>query len=203
MGIVPLLTREGEVTIAKRIERGQMKTQKSISRSPIAVERLLKIGEDLAVGKASIRETVAFSEQAEISLEEDKAEEYLRWTLEGIGNIRQNYEAALKTWIALRKEQAASAATGKRSRKLIRLTRQTARARLEIAQEIKNLNLTEHSMQVLIASIRKVVEEIRKSERLIKKSEERLSKKPGAAEKRDLNAKIAEAKEALAFRPSR
>jgi RNA polymerase primary sigma factor len=198
MGIVPLLTREGEVTIAKRIERGQMKTQKSISRSPIAVERLLKIGEDLAVGKASIRETVAFSEQAEISLEEDKAEEYLRWTLEGIGNIRQNYEAALKTWIALRKEQAASAATGKRSRKLIRLTRQTARARLEIAQEIKNLNLTEHSMQVLIASIRKVVEEIRKSERLIKKSEERLSKKPGAAEKRDLNAKIAEAKEALA-----
>src|SRR3954466_13747714 len=75
MGVVPLLTREGEVSIAKRIERGQMKTQKSISRSPIAVERLLKIGDDLLVGKASIRETVAFSEQAEISLEEDKAEE--------------------------------------------------------------------------------------------------------------------------------
>src|SRR5688500_13648013 len=101
MGIVPLLTREGEVTIAKRIERGQIKTQKAISRSPIAVERLIKIGEDLARGRASIRETVAFSEQAEISLEEDKAEEYLRWTLEGIGNIRQNYEAARKVCIAL------------------------------------------------------------------------------------------------------
>jgi len=81
MGIVPLLTREGEVTIAQRIERGQIKTHKAISRSPIAVERLLKIGEDLAKGKGSIRETVSFSEQAEISLEEDKAEEYLRWTL--------------------------------------------------------------------------------------------------------------------------
>lgn len=78
MGIVPLLNREGEVTIAKRIERGQIKTHKSISRSPIAVERLLKIGDDLAAGKASIRETVVFSEQAEISMEEDKAEEYLR-----------------------------------------------------------------------------------------------------------------------------
>src|SRR5215218_1782332 len=197
MGIVPLLTREGEVTIAKRIERGQMKTQKSISRSPIAVERLLKIGEDLLTGKASIRETVAFSEQAEISLEEDKAEEYLRWTLEGIGNIRQNYEIALKTWNSLKKEQANCATTGKRSKKLLRLTRQVARQRLEIAQEIKNLNLTEHSMQVLIGAIRKAVEEIRKHERLIKKSEERLSKKPGAAEKRDLQAKIAEAKEAL------
>ena len=90
MGIVPLLTREGEVTIAKRIERGQIKTQKAISRSPIAVERLIKIGDDLRAGKMSIRETVAFSEQADISLEEDKAEEYLRWTLEGIGNIRQS-----------------------------------------------------------------------------------------------------------------
>ncbi len=196
MGIVPLLTREGEVTIAQRIERGQIKTQKAISRSPIAVERLLKIGEDLSKGKASIRETVTFSEQAEISVEEDKAEEYLRWTLEGIGNIKQNYEAALKTWNSLIKEQAKN--TAKKSKKLLSLKRQTARARLEIAQEIKNLNLTEHSTQVLIAAIRKVVEEIRKHERVIRKAEERLEKKPPAAEKRELNAKITEAKEAIA-----
>src|SRR5688572_36604 len=189
MGIVPLLTREGEVTIAKRIERGQIKTQKAISRSPIAVERLIKIGEDLERGKASIRETVAFAEQAEISLEEDKAEEYLRWTLEGIGNIRQNYEAALKVWIALLKEQKVAKPTvsGRKPKKLLRLTRQTARMRLEIAQEIKNLNLTEHSMQVMIAAIRKVVEEVQKAERNIKKAKERLAKKPGAAEKRELN----------------
>jgi len=74
MGIVPLLTREGEVTIAQRIERGQIKTQKAISRSPIAVERLIQLSDDLQAGKYTIRETVAFSEQAEISLEEDKAE---------------------------------------------------------------------------------------------------------------------------------
>jgi len=195
MGIVPLLTREGEVTIAKRIERGQIKTQKAISRSPIAVERLIKIGEDLGKGKASIRETVTFSEQAEISLEEDKAEEYLRWTLEGIENIRKNYQVALKSWVALRKEQAAS--KGKKSKKLMRLKRQTARLRLEIAQEIKNLNLTEHSMQLLISAIRKVVEEIRKNERNNRKAEERLEKKPPAAEKKQLNAKIAEGKAAL------
>ena len=55
MGIVPLLNREGEVAIAKRIERGQIHTHKAIARSPIAIERLLKIGDDLAAGKASIR----------------------------------------------------------------------------------------------------------------------------------------------------
>src|SRR5690606_10242835 len=66
MGVVPLLTREGEVTIAQRIERGQIKTHKAIFRSPVAIERLMQIGEDLAEGNASIRETVIFSEQADI-----------------------------------------------------------------------------------------------------------------------------------------
>ncbi|HEX2641009.1 MAG TPA: sigma-70 factor domain-containing protein, partial [Pyrinomonadaceae bacterium] len=197
MGIVPLLTREGEVTIAKRIERGQIKTQKAISRSPIAVERLIKIGDDLRAGKMSIRETVAFSEQADISLEEDKAEEYLRWTLEGIGNIRQSYEGALKVWKSLQKEQLNS--KGKKSKKLLRLRRQTARLRLEIAQEIKNLNLTEHATQILIASIRKVVEDIRKAERAIKTTESKLDKKPELAEKRKLYARIRELKADLAL----
>ncbi len=200
MGIVPLLTREGEVAIAKRIERGQIKTRKSISRSPIAIERLLKISEDLAAGKASIRETVAFSEQAEISLEEDKAEEYLRWTLEGIDNISRLYAQALKSWNALIKEQAVAKPTlkGKKPKKLLRLTRQTARLRLEVAQEIKALNLTEHSMQLMIAAIRKVVDEIQKAERSMKRAKDKLAKKPPAPEKRELNAKVNEAKKVLA-----
>ena len=196
MGIVPLLTREGEVTIAKRIERGQIKTRKAISRSPIAVERLIKLGDDLQKGRASIRETVAFSEQAEISLEEDKAEEYLRWTLEGINNIRGTYEAALKSLAAYRKEQVL-AKDKKKPRKLLRLKRQTARLRLEIAQEIRNLNLTEHSMQVLIASIRKVVEDIRKVEKTIKPLQNKLDKKPAQPQKRELQAKLREAKAVL------
>jgi len=67
MGVVPLLTREGEVAIAKRIERGQLKTQKAIARSPIAVREVLKIGEDLENGRINIRDTVTFSEQAELT----------------------------------------------------------------------------------------------------------------------------------------
>jgi RNA polymerase primary sigma factor len=57
MGVVPLLTREGEVAIAKRIERGQLKTQKAIARSPIAVARVAEIGEELEAGKVNIRDT--------------------------------------------------------------------------------------------------------------------------------------------------
>ncbi|MGH9948352.1 MAG: RNA polymerase sigma factor RpoD [Pyrinomonadaceae bacterium] len=196
MGVVPLLTREGEVTIAKRIERGQMKTFKAISRSPIAIERLIKLGEELETGTVTIRETVAFSEQAEISLEEDKAEEYMRWTLEGIGNIQQSYQSALKLLAALKKEQIAAKAKT-RSKKLLRLRRQMARTRLEIAQEIKNLNLTERSNQRLIASIRKVDAEIAKADRAAKRLQDKIAKKPTAVQKRDITAKLKETKAIL------
>ncbi len=192
MGIVPLLTREGEVTIAQRIERGQIKTQKSISRSPIAVERLIKLGEDLVKGKASIRETVMFSEQAELTGEEDKVDEYLRWTLEGIENINSNFAKAMKFWNDLREEQEKT--KGKPSKKLLTLKRRTARARLEISQEIKNLNLTEYAKQVLIGAIRKVDAEIKKADREIRKTEERLEGKVSPDEKKELTAKIAEAR---------
>src|SRR6202171_1760449 len=105
MGVVPLLTREGEVAIAKRIERGQLKTQKSIARSPIAVKELLRIGEELEAGTANIREIVTFSEQAQLTGDEDKAEEYRAWTIEGIQNIRRLYKQGLKECDKLRAEQ--------------------------------------------------------------------------------------------------
>ncbi len=196
MGVVPLLTRAGEVTIAQRIERGQIKTRKAISRSPISVEKLLQIGDDLENGKGYIRETVTFSEQAELTGEEDKAEEYLRWTLEGIGNIRNNFNKALKSLLTLRDEQ--KKAKGKPSKKLMALKRQTARYRLEVAQEIKNLNLTERAMQKLIGAIRKVSDDIRKSERDITKAEDKLESKRTSPElKKELSRTIAENKKKI------
>jgi len=195
MGIVPLLTRAGEVAIAQRIERGQIKTRKAISRSPIAVERLLQMGDDLESGKGYIRETVNFSEQAELTGEEDKVDEYLRWTLEGIENVRANYKKALKILGTLREEQKKSKA--KANKKLIALKRQMARIRLEIAQEIKNLNLTESARQRLIGAIRKVVEEVRKSEREIGKAEEKLEGKVTPEQKKELNRKVSDARKKL------
>src|SRR5438128_850077 len=129
MGVVPLLTREGEVAIAKRIERGQIKTQKAISRSPIAVKELLKIGDELEAGTTNIRDIVNFAEQAEMAEIEDKADEYLRWTIEGIQEIRKLYKAGLKEWDKLRAEQKVT--RGRKSKKLLRLKRKVARIRLE------------------------------------------------------------------------
>jgi RNA polymerase primary sigma factor len=175
MGVVPLLTREGEVAIAKRIERGQLKTQKSIARSPLAVKELLRVGEQLEAGQLNIREIVLFSEQAELAEDADKAEEYRNWTIEGIQNIRKLYKNGLKEWEKLRAEQKAT--RGKKSKKLMRLRRKVARLRLEIAQEIGRLSMTERARQRLINSIRAVQKEVRDAEREIASFTEKLSKK--------------------------
>ena len=58
MGTVPLLKREQEVSIAKRIEAGLKRAQRAISRSPIAVAELLRIGEELAAGRIGIRDVL-------------------------------------------------------------------------------------------------------------------------------------------------
>ena len=175
MGVVPLLTREGEVAIAKRIERGQIKTQKAIARSPIAVGALLKIGEELQGGNLNIREVVTFSEQAELAGEEDKAEEYREWTIEGIENINKLFKNALKEWAKLRTETKIT--RGKKTKKLLRLRRKVARLRIEIADEIGRLNMTERTRQRLISAIRAVQKEVRSAERELSTYTERLTKK--------------------------
>ncbi|QQS32834.1 MAG: RNA polymerase sigma factor RpoD [Acidobacteriota bacterium] len=197
MGVVPLLNREGEVSIAKRIERGQVKTHKAIGRSPIAIERLLEFPDDLAQGKMSIRETVVFAEQAEISLEEDKAEEYLRWTIEGIENIRQDFAALNKAWNALIAEQAKLGAK-KGGKRLLTLRRKVGRLRVNIQNEIKGLNLTDNSRQKLILAIKKINDEIVAAEKAIARAKTKLDKKPAANVKKELNAKVRENKAILA-----
>ncbi len=196
MGVVPLLTREGEVSIAKRIERGQVKTQKAISRSPIAVNELIRIGENLEAGALNIRDIVTFSDQAELTGQEDKADEYLQWTTEGIQNIRKHFKKGLKDWELLRAEQKLM--RGKKSKKMLRLRRKVARTRLEIAQEIGQLNMTERCRQRLIDSIRKVHKEIRQSEREVNSYSEKLSKKRiKPEEERDFKRHISNAKRRL------
>src|SRR5215210_1903886 len=175
MGTVPLLTREQEVAIAKRIEGGEIKTHKTLSRSPIAIHELIKIGEELEKGSLNVRDVVNFSDQAEISELEERSDEFLRLTLEGINNVGKHYLVALKELERLRAEQQVS--RGKRNKKTLRLRRKVARARLDIAQEIRHLKLKESARQRLIDAIAAVHKRIRVHEREIDKWTERLGKK--------------------------
>src|SRR5882724_5745714 len=162
MGTVPLLKREQEVAIAKRIEWGQKRAQKAISRSPIAVVALLQIGSELEAGNLNIRDVVTFGDQMETEEHEDRSEEYLQWTIEGIQNIRKLYKRGLKELGLMREEQKVASGRGakKTSKKLVRVRRKLSRTRLEIVQEMGGLHLKEATRQRLIGSIGVVHREV-------------------------------------------
>jgi RNA polymerase primary sigma factor len=196
MGRVPLLTKDQEVAIAKRIEWGLNRAQKGITRSPVAIAELLEIGNRLNAGTLAIRDIVTFSDQMESEELEDKAPEYLQWTLEGIQNIRKLYRKALKELVNLRDEQKITRA--KKSKKLLRLKRKLAVTRLEIAEEIRGLRLKEEVRQRLINTIEAVHREVRLHERQIADSSERLQAKRVKAQEADqLKRNITAAKRRL------
>src|ERR1700751_1896638 len=91
MGASPLLTREGEVDLAKRIERGKLSTLKALSRSPIVMREVLGMGEDLKRGRRSIKEIVVFDEE-EIS--EEILQDRVKETTRRIDQMRNNYKTA-------------------------------------------------------------------------------------------------------------
>ena len=198
MGRVPLLNKEQEVAIAKRIEWGLQRAQKGITRSPIAIAELLKIREELEAGALPIREVVSFSDQMDAEEQEldDKAPEYLAWTLEGIDNIRKLYRRALKEVTQFQDEQKHT--RGKASKKLLRLRRKLAGTRLEIAGEIRGLRLKEEIRQRLINAIETVHKEVRVYEREIQRCSERASApRVKASEADQLKKQIAAAKRRL------
>ena len=86
MGTVPLLTREGEVAIAKRIERGKLSVIKSISRTPMVTKKVLQLGDDLKNEQRTIRELVTFSDE---ELTDDKIEDRKREVLKQIEAVKK------------------------------------------------------------------------------------------------------------------
>jgi RNA polymerase primary sigma factor len=196
MSLVSLLTREQEVSIAKRIELGQKRARKAITRSPIAAAELLKIGDELDADKTDIRDIVTFSDQMEVEEQEDKAEEYLQWTIDGIQNVRKLYRRGLKEFEQLRAEQKLT--RGKGSKKLRRLKRKLARTRLEVAQEIGGLGLKETARQRLVQAINAVHKETGALERQIKNYAEKLEgKRVKAKDKKEYTQRVAAARRRL------
>src|SRR2546422_7767840 len=89
MGTVPLLTRDGEVEIAKRIERGQMTVLKSLSRSAVIVREIIALGDQLQSDPSIIKDILQFSDE---ELTDEKIEEKHKETLEIIEQINKTYK---------------------------------------------------------------------------------------------------------------
>jgi RNA polymerase primary sigma factor len=167
MGTVPLLTREGEVEIAKRIERGQLRVLKALSRSPIVISELLAMGEDLKKGVRSIKEVVTFDE-------EEITDEILQNRLkEFTGRIDELAKAYKKAGLLMEKFAAVNQKKQPKHYRRHRLN--LARAIVNVSLCVRNLGFTNTERKRLIDRVNKTVDTMRsldrQSQNLEKKAE--------------------------------
>ena len=152
MGTVPLLTRETEVVIAKRMERGQVLVLKTISRSPVVQKELIAIGGQVRSGARPIRTLIHFADE---ELTERRIEEKTRRTLGVIDKIHRLREVELKN--ALQIKQISK--TNRRGH-WGRLNR-VARIRVEMSQLVRSLDLRDQEKKRLIAMLRQTAKQVR------------------------------------------
>ena len=125
MGVVPLLTREGEVDIAKRIERGQLRVLKALSRSPIVIRQILAIGEDLKRGVRLIKEIVVFDEE---EITEKVLQNGVKDITCRIDDLQKHYKRAghlagrLSTILAVKKAREYSRCRCRLGREIVRIS---------------------------------------------------------------------------------
>ena len=189
MGTVPLLTREGEVAIAKRIERGQLLVLKTITRSPIVIKELMAIAEDLRNGTRSIKEIVVFDDE---ELTEEKIENKTRQTLKILDKIASLYDVALKQAAKLERIPKAKKRSHVHARYAI------SRTRIEMSRLARSIEFNPFERKRLIDKMRHTVERLQSLEREAGKLERRadVSKGDTAAEaRRELRTRRTELKE--------
>jgi RNA polymerase primary sigma factor len=188
MAIVPLLTREGEVTIAKRIERGQLRKQKAISRSPVAIEEVCRIGEALKRGDLHVRDVITINDQEGIV--EERIEEVGLQTVEAIAEVKRLYGRAVKLYDRV-------VAEPRRSPKLPQMRRRLARLRIETSHQMRTLDFTPMVVDRLVNLIRVSVEEVRDSKKDVDRSRRALERKKWNEDERELKKNLRAAEKRL------
>jgi len=163
MGTVPLLTREGEVEIAKRIERGQMRVMKAISRSPIVIREIAGLGEDLRRGVRNIKEVVTFDEE---ELTEDVLQARVRQTVGRIDILNKHQKKALGF------EEKIAAPHGKDAKAKARDLRKNrwlfGRECVLVSRIVRELKYTNGEKKRLLDKVNKTVDAMRTLERQIR-----------------------------------
>jgi RNA polymerase primary sigma factor len=190
MGTVPLLTREGEVEIAKRIERGQLKVLKALSRSPIVVREILALGEDLKKGVRSVKEIVTFDEE---EITEEVLMNRLKDMTGKIDEIGKHYKKGAQLTEKLQGFPVAK----KKSKEYRRCRWSLGRELVKLSRDVRKLGFTNPERKRLTDRLMKMVEQMRGLERQIDNVERKADASRSDEQKKELRKQVRTLKQDL------
>src|SRR3954454_10759593 len=156
MGTVPLLTREGEVEIARRIERGKLAVIKSISRTPLISKKVIHLGDQLHTGDRTIRELVIFNDE---EITDERIVERSKQVQKQIDLVRK--ARAVYEKLDEKLQETPKGKDGREKRKYRKCKIQTMRALVEVSQYIRKIEFTEAVKRRLIEEMKDAVESVR------------------------------------------
>ena len=158
MGTVPLLTREGEVEIAKRIERGQLRVLKALSRSTIIIREIVATGDDLKRGVRSPKEVVTFDEE---EITDEILEKRQKELNARIDEIAKAYKKASTLAVKL----ADVPKDKKKAREYRKAKWAWGRAHIALSRLVRKINFTNGERKRLIDRLNKTVDSMRSLDR--------------------------------------
>ena len=171
MSSVPLLTREDEIRIAKRIERGNKRIYKALSRSFITIEEIKELFEQLQTGEINPQDIVdiATDPEAEEALEEQREEIRL--------HVLAEFEQIMKSHDKLLKLGTKIEAEPKSSKKLKRMRRQFAHQLIEMSKRVRSFTFSMEMRRRFMEAIEYWVKHIRDTEMELQRIERALENK--------------------------
>jgi RNA polymerase primary sigma factor len=163
MGSVPLLNREGEIEIARRIERGQTQTRRILARCPLIVSALIKLGEDVRNGVSDIRDILQFNDPVPTDeTYQDGVSELLTACAE-LARLRKKFLQLKQRMVAVPRHTKP-----KQNR---RLRWEMARIAVQISRNACAIPLQNQAVGDLIFKLRAAVDEVRPIEQRIARNQ--------------------------------
>jgi len=192
MGTVPLLTRDGEVEIAKRIERGQLTVLKVLSRAPVIVREIISLGEQLKRDPSIIKDILQFSDE---ELTDEKIEEKHEETLDLIEQIGKTYKKVQQ--LRAKVDETPKSKKPQYRRALWSL----GRTRVQLSRLVRSLEFSNSEKLRLVGLMKETVERVRPLEQELNKLERKADhtkkeyRKAIQKDIRTVKAKIADVEE--------
>jgi RNA polymerase primary sigma factor len=174
MGTVPLLSREGETEIARRIERGQNTVMKALSRSPLVIQEILDLAQEVQRGAIPARDVVLLADPLMI---DEGAEESGREFIAMAGDAARYFRRFQQL-----RQKLNAIPRGLKPKQHARLLWETRRARVRVSRCIRTVRFQGSILRRFAAHIRAAVEELAPVEREMARVQRRIEISPPRAE---------------------
>jgi RNA polymerase primary sigma factor len=172
MGTVPLLTRDGEVEIARRIERGQSTVLKSIFRAPLVIQEIIGMGEEVLQDSLSARDVIQIADpMLTDEMVEEKRQEFARHT----EDVARHYKKILQC-----RQKLLAIPRGMKPKQYRRQLWELGRLIVRTSRLCRAIKFQSPVIRHLIGCLRAAVEELRPLENDLAKTQRKLETWPGA-----------------------